>query len=368
VIQKGRLPKGVWFQRKRLATGEVIRYGYFGRGAGTEALGREGSAEFHERLAAVMRREPEDGRVSKLVWRYKTSAEFGKLRDRTRADYSRQLDKISAKFGKLSLGAMASPAIADHIYTWRDTLAESSPRQADYAISVLSAMLTFGVRRGIISHNRASGVGDVYTADRREKVWTAELEAKLLDAESTPEPVRRAVVLAIESGLAQEDLLVLPLTAIREGVIVTRRLKNGSPVAIPVSPRLESVLASAPRGDAVAVLTKADGRPWDFKGNGIRSAFREACAAVGIEGLTFHDLRGTFITRRREQGWTAEEVALCSGHKISGEKGAQSAYVDRAAVALANAKRLAERHYGAKAEQNLQTGLQTADEPNEVSA
>ena len=39
-----RLPKGVWFQRKKLADGEVVRYGYYGRGLGSEGLGREGTA------------------------------------------------------------------------------------------------------------------------------------------------------------------------------------------------------------------------------------------------------------------------------------------------------------------------------------
>ena len=82
---------------------------------------------------------------------------------------------------------------------------------------------------------------------------------------------------------------------------------------------------------------------------------------------TFNDLRGTFISRRRVMGWTAEETALCSGHPIAGEKGAQGAYVDRAAVALANANRLWERFYGPNSEQKLQTGLQTGEPVERLS-
>jgi integrase len=139
-------------------------------------------------------------------------------------------------------------------------------------------------------------------------------------------------------------------------------------VAIPISPELAGILSAAPRGRSVTILTKADGLPWDPKGNGLRAAFREARTTAGVSGLTFHDLRGTFITRRRQLGWSAEEVALCSGHKVAGEQGAQSAYVDRAAVAFANAKRLISRFYGADREQNLQTGLQTASTDQELSA
>jgi len=87
-----------------------------------------------------------------------------------------------------------------------------------------------------------------------------------------------------------------------------------------------------------------------------------------VTDRTFNDLRGTYITRRREDGWTAEETALCSGHPIAGEKGAQGAYVSRAGVALANAKRLGERTWGSESERILQTARQTADGGKELSA
>jgi integrase len=365
VKRKTALPKGVWFQKKRLSTGEVIRYGYFGRGLGMEALGREGSPDFHERLAEVLRRAPQEGHVTFLIWRYKSSAEFAKLRPLTRRDYNRQLDKIQAKFGKLRIAAMNAPEISDHIYRWRDTIAEASPRQADYAISVLAAMLAWCVRRGLVNHNRAAGVPDVYAPDRSEKVWTPEMEARVLEA--APAPIQRAIILAVETGLSQEDLLVLPKSAVVGNVIVTRRLKTGKAAAIPISPRLAEMLAAIPASDSVTLLNKADGRPFDPKGNGLRSLFRAARDAAGVTDRTFNDLRGTFISRRRVMGWTAEETALCSGHPIAGEKGAQGAYVDRAAVALANANRLWERFYGPNSEQKLQTGLQTGEPVERLS-
>lgn len=351
------LPKGVWFAKKRLANGRVVRYGYLGRGPGTEALGLEGSPEFHARLAKALSKAPEEGRVSFLIWRYLQSPEFAQRRPRTRADYRKHLDTIQAKFGTLSIRAMASPAICDHLYVWRDKMAERSPRQADYAVSVLAAMLAWSVRRGLIDANRAAGIPDVYRPDRTENVWSAEEEAAFLA--HAPPPLALAFILAIETGLAQEDVLVLPWSAVRGNVIVTRRLKNGVPVAIPISQRLQEALDTAPKGDCLTVLAKADGLPFDPKGNGLRSLFRAARDKAEIQDRTFHDLRGTFITRRR-MVWTAEEVAYCSGHKIGGERGAQGAYVHRAAVALANAERLWQRHYGPNGEHILQTAVQTA--------
>lgn len=360
MASKTTLPKGVWFQRKRLASGEVVRYGYLGRGPGMAALGREGSPEFHDRLADLIRRTPQEGKVSHLAWRYERSVEFVGLADLTKRDYRRQLAKIRTKFGSLSVAAMSSAKICDHIYRWRDEMAKASPRQADYAVSVLGAMLGWCVKRGLIEHNRAAGVSDVYRGDRRAKVWSADDDARLLAV--APPAVARAAILAIETGLSQQDCLALPKSAIEGDIIVWRRAKNGTPVAIPISPALKAMLDALPATDSVNVLTKSDGLPWDPKANGFRNAFHDACESAGVTGLTFHDRRGTFITRRRALGWTAEETALCSGHKVKGEEGAQSSYVDRRTVAIENAKRLWARYYGPNAERSLQTALQTAPE------
>ena len=353
---KTTLPKGVWFASKKLASGEVVRYGYFGRGPGMEALGREGGADFHFRLAEVLRRAPEEGKVSRLIWRYRSSPEFNALRDLTKRDYNRHLDKIHAKFGKVRIETLAAPQISDVIYAWRDKLAEASPRQADYTISVLGAMLKWCKKRGLITENRASGIEDVYKADRTEKVWTPAQEKQLIDV--APAHIQRAVILASETGLSQEDLLVLRWSDISGNVITANRLKNGNAAAIPISPRLAAMLAEAPR-TAEVILTGARGAAMNPKGNGLRSDFALARAKAKIEDRTFHDLRGTFITRRRSMGWTAEETALCSGHKVAGEAGAQSAYVSRKEVAMQNAIRLWARFYGPKQERLVQTAKQT---------
>lgn len=363
---KSLLPKGVWFQRKVLASGEVVRYGYLGRGKGMQALGREGSPDFHQTLADLMRRTPNEGKVAFLIWRYKASPEFEKLRPLTKRDYRRQLDKVQEKFGKLGLAVFDLPQISNEFYAWRDVMAKASPRQADYAISVLAAMIGWGVKRGLLNHNRAAGIEGVYKGDRTRKVWTAEQEAALLKV--CRPSLASVVVVALETGLSQEDLIALPKSSVQGNVIVTRRLKNAVPVAIPVSDTLRAALDAMPPTDSTMLLTTAHGLPWGQKGNGVRSAFRDACVKAGITGLTFHDMRGTFITRRRSLGWTAEETALCSGHKVAGEAGAQGAYVDRQTVAIANAKRLWARHYGPDREQELQTPLQTAAEEGEANA
>jgi len=332
------LPKGVWFQRKQLSSGETVRYGYWGRGSGSVALGREGSPDFFTKLAAIAAREPDGKTVKHLIWAYRSKV-LPKLRARTQADYRTHLDKIEDGFGKLSLRAMSSDHVARHIVVWREGLS-LSPRQSDYVVQVLSALLGWGVRQRLLEKNQALGMDRVYSGDRRDKTWTDEQQAAFLM--SAPEPLRRAFMLAVATGQRQGDLLRLQWSAIKSTYITLRQSKGSVDVAVPISKSLQACLDDAPRGDSTTVLTQPNGRPWAKSGSGFRSAWGEAARSAGIEGVTFHDLRGTFATRRMAEGWTAEDVALCTGHSLRDLRTLER-YVDRRLVAEHRAEAMALR-------------------------
>jgi integrase len=62
------------------------------------------------------------------------------------------------------------------------------------------------------------------------------------------------------------------------------------------------------------MLTNSKGRPWTS--HGFSSSWRKACAKAGISGLTFHDLRGTAVTRLSAAGCTPQEIATITGHGL----------------------------------------------------
>lgn len=101
-------------------------------------------------------------------------------------------------------------------------------------------------------------------------------------------------------------------------------------------------LEASPKSTATTILTTDRGLPWDPKGNGFRAAWREACAKAEVQGVTFHDLRGTFATRRMADGWTTEDVALCTGHSLR-DLASLERYVSRAGVAAKRAEAMAQR-------------------------
>ncbi len=57
---------------------------------------------------------------------------------------------------------------------FRDTLAQNSERNADYAMSVISSILNHAVDSGLIEHNHSKGISNVYHSDRSQVIWLSE--------------------------------------------------------------------------------------------------------------------------------------------------------------------------------------------------
>jgi len=66
------------------------------------------------------------------------------------------------------------------------------------------------------------------------------------------------------------------------------------------------------------MLTTSRGTPWTS--NGFRASWNRALRNAGIIGKTFHDLKGTFITRARRNGSSMEDIAQVTGNSVSSIK------------------------------------------------
>ena len=194
---------------------------------------------------------------------------------------------------------------------WRDQLALKSRRQADYAWVVLALILSWAFDRGLVAANPCERGGRLYKASRVDKVWTPEDEMAFLA--KAPKHLHLPLFLALWTGQRQGDLLRLPWSAYNGTHIRVRQSKTDRPLMIPVGAPLKAALDGAPR-TSTRILTNSDGKPWTE--DGFRSSWRKACAAAGIAGLTFHDLRGTAATRLALCGCTEAEIVAITGHSL----------------------------------------------------
>lgn len=133
--------KGINSRTKRLADGTVKTY-YWAWKGGPSLPGKPGSAEFVAayNAAVAQRVAPAKGVLLGLLNKFQQSGEFlHKISDRTRRDYVRQIVRIEREFADFPIKALDDPQARAVFLEWRDELAKSSLRQADYAYGTLAA-------------------------------------------------------------------------------------------------------------------------------------------------------------------------------------------------------------------------------------
>ena len=304
--------KGLHWTPVTLADGSKKTYYYAWRG-GPRLNGEYGSPEFITSYNAAIATKvvvPE-GKLLSLLQGYQASQDFLGLRERTRADYIKQIEKIEQKFGDAPVKALADPRTRGIFMDWRDELALRSKRQADYAWTVLARVLSWAKDRGKITVNPCECGGRVYHGTRVDFVWSVEDESAFL--EHAPAHLHLPLLLALWTGQRQGDLLRLPWSAYNGASVRLRQSKTGARVEIPVGAPLKAALDAAKRRGPI-ILTSTDARPWTP--DGFRASWGKACKKAAIAGITFNDLRGTAVTRLALVGCTEAEIATITGHSL----------------------------------------------------
>src|SRR5262249_15696959 len=123
--------KGLHWTTVTLADGSKKTYWYAWRG-GPRLTGEYRSPEFIARYNGAMAPKvaAPEGRLLALTQAFQQSQDFLALRERTRADYIKQIAKIEQRFGDAPIKALADPRTRGIFLDWRDQLALKSKRQA----------------------------------------------------------------------------------------------------------------------------------------------------------------------------------------------------------------------------------------------
>ena len=182
-------------------------------------------------------------------------------------------------------------------------------RVIDVAIKSWGYRLPFG--------NPARGVDRPPEGDGRDRRLLPGEEDQLLAACSHNEPLRWAIILAIETAARRGELCAI----VWGDVDFERRTlqiraedpgaaKTGTKRTAPLSQRAIIVLSGAKPSRA-----KPDQPVLGFKPESLSQAFDRACHRAGIVGLRLHDLRHEATSRLFELGLDMMEVSAITGHK-----------------------------------------------------
>jgi len=306
--------KGINKVRKRLADGSTVTHYYAWRGKAAPRLeGEPGSPEFIASYNAAHEARPQvhAGTLQALLNGYQASPYFAEKAARTRADYIKHIRRIEAKFGTFPIAALSDRRARGEFLRWRDVLAQSSRRQADYTIAVLALVLAWALDRGDAPANPLERPSKTYRADRTDRIWH-DSDIKAFRA-AAPQHIRLAFDLALWTGQRQGDLLRLTWGSYDGAVIRLRQSKTGRRVLIPVAAELRTALEAAKAArTGLTILSTSRGTPWTS--DGFRASWGKV--AINLGGLTFHDLRGTAVTRLAQAGCSVPEIATITGHAL----------------------------------------------------
>lgn len=310
--------KGLTKVKKTLASGKTIYYCYAWRGGpllknskgeplqpGDPLLVKAYTNETKNRFADASET------MAALITEYRASSEFLQKAEKTRREYDRYIDMIREKFGTRPLFAIQDQRHRGQFKEWRDTMADR-PRTADYAWTTLARILSFAKDRGRITVNVCERGGRLYSADRTENIWTDDHLERLF-AVATAE-IKAAVTFALWTGQRKGDLLIAPWSDYDGASIKVKQGKTNARVKIPCGKPLREILDNLPRRSTVILTSTKHKRPWTS--DGFDSSWQKAKEKANIEDLTFHDLRGTAVTRLALAGCNNSQIASITGHSL----------------------------------------------------
>lgn len=313
--------KGVHTVKKRLADGTERIYHYAWRG-GPRLQGAPGSPEFIAAFNAATARtiDPEIATVGELIDHFACgkTPEWRKLSPRTKADLDHAFRLARPKFGKMRLIAVNAHGARAEFKKWRDGI--SSDRTADKAWAGLRRLFNYAIDNEWIARNPCRAGGRRYRGSRADIIWTDADVQRFLAA--APAHMRTPFLIALWTGQRLGDILRLTWSAYDGRRIRLKQSKTGRNVSPLVAGELKRHLDALREGigdadlTAIHIVTNAHGRPWAST-RSFGKSFARARAAAGLSGLTFHDLRGTAVTRMAMQpGTTTIKIASITGHSL----------------------------------------------------
>lgn len=283
-----------------------------------------------------------EGSLGALFTSFRAAPAFTSLAGRTQLDYNRCMDYLKP----LEMTPLKDINTA-FIAMLRDkTLKKKKAGFTNHMLAMLSSAFKHGREYGIVDANPVSGIEKAkMAADRKRenRPWSKDERDNVLSI--APRQLRLPLALARYLGMRRGDILKLPRSAYREGMLSFRQSKTGKLMKLPVIGRLrdlvEDAISEAPKGDAVTLCLNSDGMPWTEMGfTASQRKFFLKCIEREIagEGITLHGLRHSVATDLRSLGYSIEQIKDYLGHdtvKIT-EHYSSSADVNSLLIDMAN--------------------------------
>lgn len=299
--------------RKRLASGEI--------------------KEYHYPAYKPQKSRIQPGTLDELLSAFRMSPKYAALGAGTRVCYDIYLRELDA-IGSLRV----EDVTRKRIIILRDAIARSRGNGAATNFGrIASAVFAWAVDAGWIPFSplarlKAPPGGHLPT-------WTESDLATALAA--MPEPLRRALVLAVHTGQRRGDLIRLRWSSYDPArrTISLRQRKTGAALVLPCPPALAAELdAWRAETRTLTILATPTGLPWTE--SALTHALCARLARIGMAGKNIHGLRKLAAVRLAHAGCTPHEIAAITGHASLAMVQLYTRGVDQARLAVVAVDRL----------------------------
>jgi integrase len=257
---------------------------------------------------ALVPRSARAGSVRHAVTLYYGTAEYAQLRERTRMNYRRVLERFAEKFGDLLIADLGESQIQRLI----DGIAAKTPGAADHLLKRIRGVLRAARLHGLIQGNPARDVMRPKYRRKPHHSWTAEEERQFMAHYPLGTRARTAFELLLCVGARRSDVVLLGRQHVSDGVLRYTQSKTGIPVEVPLAPRLVEALAAYQTGHLTFLVT-AYGAP--MTANGFGGWFSAVCRAAGLpDRCRAHGLRKASGRTLAEAGCSAAQIMAILGH------------------------------------------------------
>ncbi|ESX17546.1 integrase [Mesorhizobium sp. LSJC255A00] len=318
--------KGIHKVKMTLADGSKETYYYAWRGGPrmksaphTEAFARE-HARLKDKAAEISKVMPT---LDTLI-EYFTGPEaelnpdFLALAESTRVDHQYAHKLILKEWPGLPLSFTQAKGFKGDIRKWHRSM-RANPRKADKALFSLSKVFSYAIENEYdgIDKNPCTGINRLYKGSRKDFLWTAEQIAIL--REKLEAHLLLPFEIALATGQRQGDILSMTWKQWDGIYLMFKQSKTGKQLKVKANPRLKALLdpLAVTNRDKIRVCLNSRSRPWTK--DGFKTSWGKAMASeeINIKGVTYHDLRGTFICDRAREGSSIEDIARISGHSMA---------------------------------------------------
>ena len=281
--------------------------------------GVPGSQEFMDAYAAALAQQPPPvspraqaapGTFNALAIEYYGSPEFGGLSLATKRNYRRIIDRFREEHGKRRVDQMRPSHVRAIIGKMADR-----PGAGTTLLKRLRTLINYAIAEEWISADPTRRIKTY--ASKEFHTWT---EAEIAQFEArwpVGSKQRLGFALHLYTGQRGSDVHRMTWPDISGDAIQVRQNKTGAELVIVLHPRLQEVLAAAPRKH-ISILTTEYGRPFSVKGFGqfMSGAIRKAGLPARCKA---HGLRKAAARRLAEIGCSTHEIMSLTGHKTISE-------------------------------------------------